>query len=403
MTLTELCLALRVKSFPPELEAYYPVPAERKGELCSEALLSRLEKDYALFGDYYGAVSEGLRDLENDPNRRAYLDSVSLFIKDQPEEECRKLHYPPAEESPASRMMPLLAHLPAVDGSYEAMRRRGLTHEEVVHHLSAYRIYLWESEHSRTGWVGIPANISRWMIRFTKGSLFLPMGCGLNFGPRKLLVGSSPYFLRHRKTGEVMPLFGDGILFHRSGLILGSAGATEEEGSFAALYEETEEAYVGNPTRLGLVSQNRERFPKADWQLFAAPGDVVLTTHIFIGTDLTPERVTETLREAKRIAKECYPEYDFKGIGSTTWLFNPLLGRLLGDTSKLARFAGRFTRFPAKSAAKSWFAYVFPGCDPDGPIEALPDKTSLQRKLKTEMEKGIGVHEFSGLFPMSEI
>ena len=129
MTLSQLAENLAITIDADTLGAYYPVPENRRGELCSTALIARLQERFSLFGDYYDDVLVGFADLQNDPMRYQYLDIVSLCIKDRPLDEVRAIPYPPYVGTPASAMLPLLAHLPSVEGLYDEWRQRGFTHE----------------------------------------------------------------------------------------------------------------------------------------------------------------------------------------------------------------------------------------------------------------------------------
>ncbi len=400
MTFEELTLALGVEDHAPLPEGYYPAPKERENELCSLELIDRLHEKFALFGEYYQAVREGFLDMKNDPMRKAYLDSMSLFFKDSPMKPLRKVKYPTSVGTPASNMLPFLVHLPSVERTYEIYRERGFTHEEAIASLEIFQIYIREEEHYRTRIVGISRPISGWMCQFTKGEMFYLGRGGLNFQPSRL-NDKAPYFLRNNKTGALQPVFGTAFPVHKSGLPLGCAGATEEEGSFIAQFEETETEYIGYPSDARKISLEKKAFSKDEWTLVLGPGDDIISTHIFWDADFSPETVEKAFTEGVARAKACYPEYNFKALYCNSWLMSPEINDALGEKSKLSMFSARFTRYPAKSAGKAVFGYVFPGFSADS-LEDLPEKTGLQRAFKKILLAGGHIFESPGLMLISD-
>lgn len=400
MTFEELTRALGVEDHAPLPEGYYPAPKEREAELCSLELIDRLHEKFALFGEYYEAVRQGFLDLENDPLRKAYLDSMSLYFKDSPLKLLRKVKYPLSVGTPASNMLPFLVHLPSVERTYEIYRERGFTHEEAMVSLKIFQIYIREEEHFRTRIVGVSRPISCWMSQFTKGEMFY-LGCGgINFQPL-CLSEKEPYVLRNKKTGALQPVFGVAFPVHKSGLPLGSAGAEEEEGSFLAEFEETETEYIGYPSDARRISLEKKAFSKEEWTLAAGPGDTVISTHIFWDADFSPETVEKAFSEGIAKAKACYPEYDFKALHCCSWLMSPEINDALGEKSKLSMFSARFTRYPKKSAGKLVFNYVFPGFSADS-LEELPENTGLQRAFKKILLSGGQIYETSGLMLIAD-
>lgn len=394
MTLTELNETLQIQIPESVWNAYYPIPEKRKKELCSLALIDKLEQQFNLFGDYLDAVKEGFLDLENDPARKLFLDIYSLYMRDCSGYEAKRFDYPQPAGTPGSNMLALLVHLPALELTNEELTRRGFTNEEVKHCLSIYRIYLWEVEKHRDGFIGIPPNISNWMSQFTKCEIYYPGHGGLNF---QLLPvpENEPYFLQNRQTLELLPVFGNGIAVHSSGALLGSAGAEDAEGSFITEFQETADAYIGHPIRDIQISRETEFFPKSEWKLVLKPGDWVISTHIFFGADFSRETVDRAFAEGQRMAREYFPELNIKAQRCSSWLMNPLINEALGENAKLSGFSSRFVRYPRLSAGRGFWGYVFPG-KYDG-YAALPENSRLQRTFKQHLLKGGQIYEYSGV------
>ncbi|MBR2043096.1 MAG: hypothetical protein IJ946_02015 [Clostridia bacterium] len=397
MTFEELALSLGVEKPVPLKEGYYPVPESRKEELCSLEMIDSMQEKYNIFAEYYEAVREGFIAIEKDPQRKAYLDSVSLFLKDATYEEAIPIRCPEPENTPATNMLPVLIHLPSFEKTYEELISRGFSHEDAVKDLSVLNIYIREQERYRTKIVGISSFISFWLYRFTKLQILYFGKAGINFHMIPADY-NSPYVLRNKNSGKIVTVFGNNLPIHKSGIPLRSAGATDEEGSFIASFKETENEYIGHRSDQRYVSRTAEAFSKAEWELIVSPGDDIITLHIFWDSNLTPEAVQEALDEGVEKCKLCYPDKDFKAIRCSSWLMSPDINEILGENSKLSRFSSRFIRFPIVAGGKLVHGYVFPNqkCPPEDYVAT----TTLQKGVKKLLLEGKYIYETAGIIPL---
>ncbi len=397
MTFEELAVSIGVKN-PVALPAgYYPVPEERKHELCSLAMIDSMQQKYNLFAEYYDAVKEGFEAIKKDTQRKAYLDSVSLYLKDASFKEASQIRCPEPENTPATNMLPVLLHLPSLEKTYTELISRGFTHQEAVKDLSVLNIYIREEEHYRTGIVGISSFISFWLYRFTKLQILYFGKAGINFH----LIAADynfPYVLRNKKSRKIVTAFGNNFAIHKSGIPLNSAGATDTDGCFTACFKETDEEYIGHVSDEKYVSKTAEVFKKSEWELIVSPGDDIITLHIFWDSNLTPEAVQEALDEGVEKCRLCYPDKDFKAISCCSWLMSPYINEILGENSKLSQFSSRFVRFPIVSGATLMYNYVFPGqkCPPEEYIA----HTRLQKGVKQLLMDGKYFYETCGIIPL---
>ena len=397
MTFLEITKALGVENHSDLPDGYYPVPDNRKGELCTKEMIDSLQEKYDLFGEYYRAVLEGFSDLKNDPLRKNYLDSISLYLKDASLNEAIAIKYPPSVNTPASNMLPLLAHLPSIEDTYEMLIKKGLTHNEAKEDLGIYKKYLREEEHYRSKIVGIQPFISTWISRFDKGAIVYFGHSGINFQPIKL-PENFPFIIRNKQSGELKALFGNDYPVHKSGIPLGNPDATDEDGSFKAKFYETESDYVGHPASENFISKEIKAFSKDEWELIISPREDVITLHVFHNADLTPEAVDYALNYGVKRCIECYPEYNFSGVRLCTWFLNTNVCEILGEEAKISKFANRFLRFPGFSGARLLFGCVFPkGYDN---LQELEERTTLQRGIKKLLLEGKHIYEPIGIIPI---
>ena len=176
--------------------------------------------------------------------------------------------------------------------------------------------------------------------------------------------------------------------FNESGLIF-EEGFDREAGSFTAEFSETDEEYVGHEAVGGYVCRELESFKKSEWECIVKRLDDVISLHIPRDADLSPDAIDKSIEDGIKMIKERFPEYNPKLIFCHSWLLDPVLGELLNDGSKILGFANRFMRFPctARHGMKGGFEFVFPSGREDN-LEALPENTSLQRKLKQHYISG---------------
>lgn len=370
------------------------VPAET---LCTDKLIDSLQERFDLFGNYYPLVKKANEEIHRDEAMKTWLNGAARYYQLADHDHARDLPVPLPDGSLARDFLPLMAMLPSVDAAYEIYRKRGFSHEDAVRFLGCIKLNIFIVESRILGRPAITTGYFRWLAHYLKGTIF-DHG-GLNFEMKK--SAKNGYYLKNRSTGEIVVLSVREKL-HRSGMPLGSAGFEEEEGCFSATFEETDTAYLGHPVINFRTARKKERFEKTEWDLFLSPDEDIINVHIPRKTDLSPENVTRAYKEALEITKKCYPEHQPKAFVCSSWLMDPALAEILGENSRLARFAAPYLRFPNKSAGKEVFSFVFRPMDAED-LSALPENTSLERGLKKKYLKGEYVYAFTGMLPFDKI
>ena len=205
------------------------------------------------------------------------------------------------------------------------------------------------------------------------------------------------------KNGEFCVLM-ENTRIHRSGQILGSYGATDEDGAYDADFKETEDAYEGYAVnkKTRLAENFRTRLSKKEWKQVYASGDSAIKVHIPYGGKLDKESCEDSYRRAKEIFEKSYPEYDFKGFLICCWMLSPELRDILSPESNIIAFQDKYTVFPSKSSAADAFLYVFKkevSSVSDISIEELPEDNSLMQGVKKKALEGKYIHQCNGFFP----
>lgn len=402
MTLKEIGMAIGIaeerfqnmpEGFLAKMEAYYPIPEARRGELCSDERIDRLQERFAFFGAYYEAAKDRWQAVLQDELRKTWIDVCSLFVIDYDYEDIVHLPSPEPNGTLAGDMMMVFIHVPSVEAAYAKYLARGFDHDFALSIIHRFRDSF---HHTSVNVVGRPAWIGMyfyWCTMYIKARLFSTHG--FNFELHRFRLA---YILRSKATGELLPLSIEQQL-HSSGLALGSAGAEDPEDSVTAFFEETDSEYIGFPAIDGYFSLEKHRYPKTQWELVIRPGEVSIAIHIPRRTDISHENFRNALLAAKEIAATGYKDYAPKLFSCSTWLLSPQLEALLKPGSKILGFGNEFVRFPRKGNGKSVFSYVFPQ-NFRGEYSDLPEDTSLMRAVKAKYLAGDYILDFSGVIPL---
>jgi hypothetical protein len=196
-----------------------------------------------------------------------------------------------------------------------------------------------------------------------------------------------------------------GCTVHRSGNILGSAGYTDDEGSFDAAIEETDTAYVGHAYgRYGRVSSQKSVLDKKSWRKIIEPGDAVVGLHIPPGGGMTDELISRSFDETKEFMAKYFPDFDYKAFVCGSWLMDDQLRDILGEDKNISKFCARFDKIGIKSGGRGVFSFVYllPHTS-EVDYNALPENTTLERLLKKHYLDGKAIYECYGYIPKNRI
>lgn len=203
--------------------------------------------------------------------------------------------------------------------------------------------------------------------------------------------------------GEIINLMKSGVRICSNGLILGSAGAENEEGSFTSYFKESESGYEGYPVNEETASVEREPvlLKKSEWTLLYSPGDAVISVHIPEKKPFDKEIIDYSFNRARAFFKKRYPTLDIKAFSCTSWLLAPELKGILKESSNIIYFQNLYTKFPIFCQGLGVFNFVFyksPNSLSDIDLDSLSGNTSLERGIKELYKSGGFIHETGGIF-----
>lgn len=379
MELKQLALSLGIEAYPDALGALYPTVNPADKSLCDPAKLRRIQEKYDAFGEYFGLVVQAAKEIAENGELLAWLNLSFAFCGSVTAMEARKMPFPPFDGSVARDLFAALVFAAEIPMTRERYLARGFDEEMVKRCIGNLRRNIWVTELTE----GRKAlKLYGWLTHYTKAVIFDHKG--LNYQPS--IWEPNALVLKNKKSGEFVIVMIHGR-FHKSGLVLGSAGAVEEEGSFGADFSEQIDAFFGHPVKDGRVQPNLCTFLKNEWEAVLRPGDAVINLHIPRNTDFDPAHVDESLCEGIQLSQKHFPELDLKGVICCSWMLDPAVSRILGKDAKITSFASRFEKHPVNDpSGTACMSYVFPGEHVE--TSALSERTALQRGVKSLLLSG---------------
>ena len=340
-------------------------------------LVKTLQQKYGMFKVNYDCVYDAACLLDNDPDRLAWAQKWAQEYKNRDITTCCQIELPESDGTLLGDMLPLFVLLPSVSDMVEQYKKRGLGDVMDLYQIDG----CISAVEKRIGRVGINRRYFEWLSNYLKCRIFQ----GGVFRVEVTKHNRPALVLRHCCTGRYEVMMTDGI-FHRSGNMLGAAGCTDPDGSFAADFRESQDEYCGYTAKNGLVCPQRISLRKSEWEVYIKPQDDMLALHIPKGTSLTRDNILSSAQKARQMAKKAFPECDIKAVGCYSWLLCPKLSEILGEESNISVFGSSFVRWPVNTDGMDVFGFVFP--QTHNGYDTLPENTRLERSLKKLYKDG---------------
>ena len=122
----------------------------------------------------------------------------------------------------------------------------------------------------------------------------------------------------------------------------------------------------------------------ADW----SPGELGVNLHIPEAGPLEPGAVRESLRAGRTVMRRRFPDQRLRVRYCISWLLDPQLLEYLPETSNIAQFQRMFRVGPAKDDDGDSSVRKFVFGNPAGPVESLPQRSSLERAAVAHWRAG---------------
>lgn len=123
-----------------------------------------------------------------------------------------------------------------------------------------------------------------------------------------------------------------------------------------------------------------------EYELTEEAGQNIISLHIPGGADLSEGVLRESYLAARSLIGRCFPGWAEAPMVCWSWLLSPTLRELLPPASRILGFQSNFTITSRPQSGNGFLLWVYKRTDL--PYEALPEETSLQRKLKAHLLAG---------------
>lgn len=129
------------------------------------------------------------------------------------------------------------------------------------------------------------------------------------------------------------------------------------------------------------------RIGALEYEFCALEGKPALAIHIPSDADFSPEAVERSLEQAKSFFQEFYPDYRSEKLTCNSWLLAPRLRPMLSPKSNILSFQSRFCILRENPDDQEYIELLFQ-VPRDTRARHLPERTSLQREVKTLLLRG---------------
>ena len=363
--------------------------------LAKEEFYDELHAKYEFFSKYGEVYKAAARQTAEDEALGRFLTLLAMALQDNEHRKTDLKEFsrpvtPVGKEALAYEMVTGLALCSQLENGAENMRKRHFSQETInqVLAMAVGAVSTYERKHN-----GAPGfELLSWCQLYIDARLLVIERLEIEFFSE---FCAKAMVFQH-KSGEIISLAHD-LELHRDGFALGSAYYGDEEGSWTATVEETDQTWVGYPFQEnGYVCKERIELSKDEWEKVLETGDPVIRLHIPPFGKMTPELIDKTLEETKKFAKEHYPDFEYKAFACHSWLVDPQLDELLNPESNIVKFRQRFHSMTCKSSGKDVFNFIFNKPNMDFDIHDLPEESSLQRALKRHYLSGKAIYEMEG-------
>ena len=405
--LSEVMAAVNSSKWPARWETIYDGVMddyEKNGCIYASAeYYEALNEKYGMFPDFLDDFKSAASELVKDDALCRFFALLCFAMRDRANisADLSELEMPHSADGSYHIKYEMLTGLVSVsvaDYTYSLLKARDLPREQIDYAMRLFEDMVRTYKDRNNGRAG--AMSFSWYQLAVDAKLFkttrLQMELDGKFTTKATVFENS--------EGKTLAL-AMGLAVDKLGYPLGAAGHTDEEGSFVADIEETDDAYIGYAYgRYGRISLEKTVLGKSEWKKLIEPGDKVVGVHIPPGGGMTDELITLSFNETKEYLAKYYPDFDYKAFVCGSWLMDDQLVDLLGADKNISRFCERFDKIGRKSSGRAVFSFVYLLHDVKNvDYSALPERTTLERKLKNHYLEGKVIYENYGYIPKSRI
>lgn len=399
VNICELAELLQIPPLPERWSAFAE-QTEADAEWFSTEQLQKFNAEHGLFQTRFGDVLAGAESVGTNAPLRQYCVILNRAMDDREAfmQELGQIQLPKAKEGESTipyDYMPLLALLPHAVKTMNQLRQKGVPEDIVKATFGALEGTLKVTE-SRLGRAMFNDSYFGWTQHFING-VILKIG-RLEFHRIPDLYGSD-FAVFQSDAGEYRLLAVRGT-YDPNGRCK-TSDAASDPADIEVSYTETDTYYEGNAlTDTGLVCRESVRLPKASWKKICDPSSQALTVHIPTGPGLTPENVHAAYARALEVMESCYPEFSFPVLHCSSWLMDTQLADMLPAESNMVRFQSDYLHGNTIHVDSGVFSFLFTYPYSRNDLQGLPERTTLERKMKQHLLSGRHSYDQVGIIPV---
>lgn len=267
----------------------------------------------------------------------------------------------------------IMAELPKLKAFYQT---HGIPKEILSDTMTSFDVWT-EDYHDHKGVWGCD---HVWVCRGLEPNLFRLGRLEFQFGEFK----SDYKMFRRKGTDELVILAPDGAKITPDGYVC----QKDETPAFTASFKDFGYAFMGYPVaQNGTISRSPVNLGASDWEPAFVNGDPMINVHIPAAAPLEADLTTRSFGIAREFFAKYFPLFKYKGFQCSSWLLDSSLPAFISPDSNIARFQRNFRLFPHPEGTE-WQTRERVFGDPDLPLDKVPQRTSLQRIVKTQMLAG---------------
>ncbi|WP_277472890.1 MULTISPECIES: acyltransferase domain-containing protein [unclassified Paenibacillus] len=134
------------------------------------------------------------------------------------------------------------------------------------------------------------------------------------------------------------------------------------------------------------LSLHEFRIGALEYEMIENEDKKLINIHIPADADMRRESLRKSYEDARVFFAKYYPEYGQSDMVCSSWLLSPALAELLPENSNIVCFQKAFDLTRIDETKDSAIRWVYGRTDL--PIHDLPERTSLQKKIKARMLEG---------------
>ncbi len=328
---------------------------------------------------------------EQEPLRRLLWQCHQALIRSCPAAAPDTRPWPalPGDYGLAGDLFYALALLSAVPAIRQWHEQRGIPTQVTLDTLADLELWIREYHHRYGRW-GLEEVV--WLVHHWQGRLY-------RLGQLQFALGTFPHDfhgLRHRATGRVILLAGDGMRFGPEGQFAGVGSPGDAPGGWVARFAQGPTVLEGHLiSPHGMPDRNCRRWPGSEWVGCLQRGDPILEVHIPAIGPLSADACAASFAAAREFFPRYFPEYRYVAFTSDTWLFDPQLEKYLPAESNIIRFQREFYLFPQPHANGRQILERVWGV-PVPSLAQAPGQTRLQAAVGEHLRQGGQWHTTGG-------